>query len=196
MLWQDDFESRDQKGYEYKIPGAIKEFPTRLLTNYKEYLGKSGLHIDKEKSKNYKVFDYFVKRVLCGVNASTTQMGDGGSGRANRLKFSLSEAFSVTDEGLALLMVENYWNRWMLQIKHPEDRKTQWKDPKYDAKYTSSSQGNKAGCWDDKGRKRFVELCTMVERLRKPERTGSLVEEKWRRDYADSHGIDLDAIPW
>jgi hypothetical protein len=135
---------------------------------------------------HHKAFRYFATRILPSVNASFTKF------ERLRVKKTISECFSYTDEAFALLMVLNYEPRWLSQhkakVEHPNrSRRTReqlWKD----ARFTSSTEGNRRGqSWTKEGLLRFNNLCTMVKAQREVEETGDTVEKDlrdWCREEA------------
>lgn len=87
----------------------------------------------------------------------------------------INQIATVTDEAFALLVLENNWESWTYLLDHfkaIEDAKT--KEDKAalradapPAKYTSNPQAAlKYQGWDNEGRARFNELCTLVKKNR------------------------------
>jgi hypothetical protein len=72
---------------------------------------------------------------------------------------------TVSDEAFALLMLENYRDKWILRYEEAcsaDGRRNT--DKRIDGKYTSSVKGHtEFGGWSRKGIKRFNALCELVE---------------------------------
>ena len=64
--------------------------------------------------------------------------------------------FSVSDEAFAVMMIDNYEERWKLQTIEKDKKK--WRsDPNYQAKYTSSTKGVHNNSWSEEGMKSFYD---------------------------------------
>jgi hypothetical protein len=152
-------------------------FANLVVEKYRGYGLSEGRH---------KAFLYFATRFLPSVNASFTKI------ERLRVKKTISECFSYTDEAFALLMVLNYEPWWLSQheekVEHPNrsrwTREKLWKD----ARFTSSTEGNRRGqSWTKEGLLRFNNLCTMVKAQREVEETEATVEKNlwdWCREGA------------
>jgi len=82
----------------------------------------------------------------------------------------MSNVFSVTDEAYALLMVENYYERWvsLSEKKNINEGGEGVQESRIKrAKYTCSSQGNIHAGWEEKGILRFNEIAGMIKNQRK-----------------------------
>jgi hypothetical protein len=96
----------------------------------------------------------------------------------------MSKCFSYTNEAFALLMVVNYEAQWTSQhealMENPhESRKTReklWKD----ARYTSSTEGNRRGQSWTRGDVKLNSLYEMVKVQREKEETGSTVGKQFQ----------------
>ena len=114
----------------------------RVPDNFKDLL--------EEKFRNYGdseahrlAYVYFDTRILPAVNSSSTRFDK------NKYNEKLSECFSYTDKGFALMMVHNYEPRWRSQhvalVEYPletrKSRENRWEN----AKYTSSTEGSRRG---------------------------------------------------
>jgi hypothetical protein len=76
---------------------------------------------------------------------------------------------TVSDEAFALLMLENYREKWILRYEEACSGRRNT-DKRIDGKYTSSVKGHtEFGGWSRKGIKRFNALCDLVEADRSSE---------------------------
>lgn len=104
----------------------------------------------------FEAFYYFVLRILSCVNTTQTKFGDNQT--KTRLGSLISDRFTASDEAFALVMIDNYFEKWQVHAKTP---KAQWKFA--EAKYSSSGQGNKMQGWMKKGIEQYSRFCKMVE---------------------------------
>lgn len=155
------------------------------MDDYGKYFDQDGKMIEG-REENYRAFLYHVDRILPSVNADITKyQGD------RRCEIPMSAAFRITDEAFALLMVENYYERWVKLAE--EFKKTGKKETsgakrkrlrEIPGKYTSCSNGNVHGGWDDRGISRYNELCEVVKvyRMDKPakDRLDGKLKNHWR----------------
>jgi hypothetical protein len=154
-----------------------KNFANLILEKY---------HGCRISDDHHDAFLYFANRIFPSVNASYTKF------ERLKVKKTICECFSYTNDAFALLMVINYERRWLSQheakLEHPnhsrQTREQLWKD----ARYTSSTEGNRRGqSWIKDGLLRFFNsLCTMVKAQWEVEDTGATVEKSlW--DWCHKH---------
>lgn len=165
-------------GKKHRVPDP-ENFEANLLENYRDYYDSEG-ELIPDREKNYEAFAYFVTRILHSVN---TRQSSNATERANA--YNISKRYTVSDEAFALVMVQNYFNKWRVQSTMD---KTKW--TQVPARWTSSDQGNKALGWEDEGIDAFFENCKMVEEKRGEDRTGSLVDRLWEERMAAEKGLE------
>jgi hypothetical protein len=105
--------------------------------------------------------------------------------KKKKSKGLLAECCTVSDEAFGLLMLDNYWDRWVdLYEKKPKTQVTK-------AAYTSSGAGNrKFLSWAPEGLTKFNALCKMVKWQRGNAATGALVDEQLRRRIRKDGGMN------
>lgn len=167
--------------------GATKRVPDpenfehNLFENYRDYLDENG-ELLPEREKNYEAFEYFVNRILKSVNTRQTRLGsETGEDESSH---DIMAKFTVSDEAFALVLVQNYYEKWKKQSE--ETSREKWKQ--VPGRWTSSEQGNKAQGWDDDGIEAFFTNCEMVEKKRGEKRTGELVDQLWRDRQLQKQG--------
>ena len=167
------------------VPGG-EDFLEILLDDYGKYIDSDG-NLIEGREDSYKAYLFHVDRILPSVNADITRYhGDA------RCQISMSATFKITDEAFALLMVVNYFERW---VKLADDEKPKSKKKKQGknqetevekrkrqrelkGKYTSSSNGCVHGGWDQKGITHYNELSKMIKDLRKDKAAKDRLDEK------------------
>ena len=89
-----------------------------------------------------------------------------------------SEIFSVSDEAFAVMMIDNYEERWKLQTIEKDKKK--WRsDPNYQAKYTSSTKGVHNNSWSEEGMKSFYDWCHKIQELRKDKKVEWFLKKRF-----------------
>ena len=163
-----------------------EDFPETLLENYGQYFDSNG-DVIEGREENYEAFIYHVDRILPSVSADITKYhGD------RRGQVDMSAVFKISDEAFALLMIENYFERWV-QIAKEEEKsgkkkknrdnektaeETRKRRREMKGKYTSSSAGYVYGGWDSEGIEHYNKLCIMVKELRKDTNRKETLDEK------------------
>ena len=126
----------------------------------------------EDRRKHFEAFVYFVDRMLPSVNAEKNKYRGG-----DRKVAALKEVFTASDEAFALLMVDNYWERWTnLYSGEPDDKELT------KAKYTSSDAGRCEMGYSVVGIEKYNELIAMVQERRKADRTGDKMDS-YMMDY-------------
>ena len=99
----------------------------------------------------------------------------------------MSECCTISDEAFGLLLLDNYWDRWVdLYEKKPKKEVTK-------AAYTSSACGHrKFFSWTPAGLTRFNALYKMVKCQRGAAATGTMVDEQLRRHIRKQAGKHED----
>ena len=99
----------------------------------------------------------------------------------------MAECCTVSDEAFGLLMLDNYWDRWVdLYEKKPKNQVAK-------ATYTSSSMGHrKFSSWTPDGLTKFNALYKMVKWQRGAAATGAMVDEQLRRRIRKGGGMNED----
>jgi len=155
---------------EWKKPDRKVGFDKKLFENYRDYLDITG-EIREDRKEEFEMFAFLVDRVLTSVNAEINNY-KGNTRKVTRL----SSVFTASDEAFALLLVDNYWERWVGLKKDPGG--------KYPARYTSSKNGRNSCGYTDEGVTKYNNLLKMVKEKRKEDRTGKYVEQRlmehWR----------------
>lgn len=162
--------------------GLVPEkFQKYLFKNYRDYFDNQG-NMKERREKSYEAFLYFVDRILPSVNADVTKYhGD------TRCIIQLSSVFRVSDEAFALLMVDNYIERWVeiaqdeKENPHRDKDEAQAKRKRQRAirgKYTCSSNGNVHGGWEEEGIARYNEYFAMVKEMRKEKGAKQVLDNK------------------
>ena len=182
------------------VPGG-SNFPDILQEHYGKYFDCDGILIEGRK-ENYDAFLYYLDRILPSVSADVTKYHG-----ETRCIVPLSAVFKTTDEAFALLMVINYFERWVKIVKDELDNKENSEsvvdrvtlDDKrkrfreFKGKYTSSCNGLVRGGWDDKGIQHYNELCQMVKEIRQDKTSREMLDEKiknhWRGIHEESEGM-------
>ena len=86
--------------------------------------------------------------------------------------------FSVSDEAFAVMMIDNYEERWKLQTIEKDKKK--WRsDPNYQAKYTSSTKGVHNNSWSEEGMKSFYDWCRKIQELRKDKKVEWFLKKRF-----------------
>ena len=83
------------------------DFFQNLFTHYWDYF-EDGQNIKNGRQACYDAFLYFADRILPSINAEVTKYHG-----EKKCLVRMSNVFSITDEAYALLMVENYYERWV-----------------------------------------------------------------------------------
>eukprot|EP00980_Cylindrotheca_fusiformis_P005094 scaffold1082_cov79-Cylindrotheca_fusiformis.AAC.2 len=140
-----------------KVPD---DFAHTLLN---EYRGCS------EKAQD--AFIYFASRILPAINPKVTMY------KSKQDTFLLSDCFTITDEALGVMLIDNYWERWERQFDNP-DKKHEWKtSPYFRAKYTSATKGQRDDSWGKTGMEEFYKWCNKIKKLRMETATGAELED-------------------
>ena len=149
-----------------------KDFVNNLLEHYRDYFD-SDQKMKNGRQTSYNAFIYFVDRILPSINAEVTKYnGD------VRCEVSMSKVFTITDEAYALLMVENYYERWVTLAKNKKrndeggggSQESVNENSRHEqivrARYTGSTNGNIHAGWEQKGIDRFNVLARMIRERR------------------------------
>jgi len=150
----------------------------------------------EDRKENYDAFLYHVDRMLPSVSADVTKYHG-----ETRCIVPLSAIFKITDEAFALLMVVNYFERWVTIAQHDDnkennddtvgDKRSRYRELK--GKYTSSSNGLVRGGWSYEGIKHYNDFCNMVKELRQDKSSREMLDEKvknhWRGIHEESEGM-------
>jgi len=97
----------------------------------------------------------------------------------------MGEACTVSDEAFGLLMLDNYWERWV-SVFNKTPAKFVVK-----AAYTSSTSGHrKYFSWSPEGLTRFNELYQMVKKQRSMAATGTRADEDLRRSIRKAANLN------
>lgn len=138
--------------------------------HYRDYLDEED-NVKPDRKEFYKAFLYFADRILPSMNAEVTNFRG-----ERRCDIKISKIFTVTDEAYALLMVENYFERWV-DIAKSKKSNAEGEDSqesgiersskrKVGAKYTKSANGNIHAGWEEEGIKRFNDIANIIQRQR------------------------------
>ena len=144
----------------------------------------------EDRKENYDAFLYHVDRMLPSVSADVTKYNG-----ETRCIVPLSAIFKITDEAFALLMVVNYFERWVTIAQHDDnkennddtvgDKRSRYRELK--GKYTSSSNGLVLGGWSDKGIQHYNDFCNMVKELRQEKTSREMLDEKLKNHWRGIH---------
>ena len=145
-----------------------RNFVPTLLRSYRK-------HRETGNVEDKKAFYYFVSRILSQVNPKQTRF------EKDKGRKVLSNMFTVTDEAFAIMVVENYDQRWRKQ--HVEPDKKKWHSDEMNAKYTSSRNGKRKNTWTKEGMQRYHEWCAIVAARRGREEYGKDLEEELMSHY-------------
>ena len=178
-----------------KVPD---NFEHDLLEHYRDYLDGHGKVIPARK-KNFKAFIYFIDRILPSVNYDMNDYGP--VAKKNKL---LQDCFTASDEAYALIMIQNYTQRWIRQIQakeaeslarktgtftqepqEGEERQAYQQPPEwFHARWTGSHDGNKSSGWDIEGIQTFTKHGNDIRRMRLDKTQGEKLEkyiiEHWK----------------
>ena len=150
----------------------MEDFEENLFQNYRDYLDENG-QLREDRRKNFEAFVYMVENFLSSVNAE--QNNYRGS---TRKVANLSEVFTVSDEAFALLLVDNYWEKWENVLKKDTLEKEKKADKSlFKARYTDSEAGRNEDGYSDEGLQKYNELVKMVSEKRNEQKTGEDLEE-------------------
>ena len=117
-------------------------------------------------------FYYFVNRILSAINASVTNFH-------NRKTIQLiSQIYTVSDEALGLILLENEYHVWLEQSK-PKDKQN---ENNLKRKYVSCKSGKK-NSWASEGKYRFYNFCVKIKELRNNNTYGNKVDEIMRTRF-------------
>lgn len=101
--------------------------------------------------------------------------------------------FLVSDEAFAVMMIDNYEERWKFQTIEKDKKK--WRsDPNYQAKYTSSTKGVHNNSWSEEGMKSFYDWCRKIQELRKDKKSGMVLEEEVLAHYRGLNNVPSDSV--
>ena len=131
------------------------------LTKYRKY-----------DSANNECFYYFVTRILAAVNVSNTNFNN------RKTTELISQIFSVTDEALALLILENELHVWKEQRKPQNEQNTNNLKRNY-----VNGQSGKHKSWSKEGKKRFHTLCIHIKELRLHSEFGNKLEQDMKERF-------------
>lgn len=145
----------------------MEDFENLLFENYREYLDEDG-NVRSDREENFQAFVYMVDRILTSVNADVNKY----RGSTRKLT-NLSKVFSASDEAFALLLVENYWKRWMRLRSQPKEVPKEY----FNAKYTDSRAGRVTSGFNTEGIKKYNDLVKMVREKRAKRETGEMLEQ-------------------
>ena len=192
-------------------------FLTNLMTGYRDYLDENG-GVRKDRKGSFEAFVYFLDRMLPSVNTAVNKYNG-----PQRKTMGFSAVFSVNDEAFALVMMENYVERWKLlaenrkrckgrnlvaQVGGTPGRDSDGNDAdedggegvngrqhKFQAKYTSSNEGmSSSSGWSIEGIKRFNEFAHDIEKKRTVEQTGKGLEAYMMRFWQGTVGEPTSSI--
>ena len=171
-----------------KVPD---NFEHDLLEHYMDYLDGHGKVIPARK-KHLNAFIYFIDRILPSVNYDMNDYGP--VAKKNKL---LQDCFTPSDEAYALIMIQNYTQRWIRQIqardaenlarkagtfsltpKEGEERQAYQQPPEwFHARWTGSHDGNKSSGWDIDGIQAFTKHGESIKEMRRNKIQGEKLEK-------------------
>ena len=148
--------------------------------HYRDYLDPNG-ELIADRKEHFDAFVWFVEKMLKSVNA---QINDFGLQVMKRTP--LRRVFTVSDEAFALVLLENYYQRWVKIAEDEEGDTTRYRtDPSFAARWTSSENGRKGAGWHQPGIDRFSELAKMIGEACADTRKGELLDDylmkHWRK---------------
>ena len=166
-----DLKADEKEG---KVP---ENFWENLKNGYRKYPNGAS-----DREENLKAFEYFVDRILPCINKAQTHYD-----RQKKNGKLISNVFTVSDEALAIILVENYHQRWHNQCYEPNKEK--WRtEKKFKAKYTSSDKGSREQSWSKEGIASFFSWCEKVKKLCEAQDMGIDLENQMAEKYKRHNG--------
>jgi hypothetical protein len=110
--------------------------------------------------------------------------------RKERVKHDLmSNWCTVSSEAILCVLLENSYDLWTQEVKHPRTDPFPGELIRKVSKWTSNgNSGVKFKGWDDRGISRFNELGEIIQQARKQEDTGELLELSFKEEMQDMRG--------
>jgi len=184
-------------------------FLENLTDGYRDYLDVDGTRVREGREGSFHAFVYFLDRMLPSVNTTVNKYGG-----PQRKTVGFGNVFTVNDEAFALVMMENYVERWTRLAKNRrrhegrqsmerlegtqgdvvdggEDGEdgTSMRHNRFRARYTSSNEGmSTSSGWSMEGIRRFNEFASDVGQKRKVKQTGKGLEDYMIRYWQGTTG--------
>ena len=146
---------------------------------------------DNENIGENEDFYYFVTRILSSICPIQRDYSN------RKVKFLISDIFTVTDEAFALMMLHNEYHVWVNQVEQERNggdgNNSTAERKRKKKKYCDRYSGNKNG-WSIEGLAVFNTLCREIAVLRKDPKRGKECEEKLReRLWRENCKNDMDS---